>query len=187
MSQLEQGGRNTDILTECRIAAVGRATVDALRQRGVRTDFLPDAFLGSELATSLDVEPGDRVLLPRAEAGGHDLPRILRERGAAVDDIAIYRTIQVALDSAAVARLSQGVDVITFASGSAVRSFTTSLSDYPELSQLLDRCSIACIGPRTAEVVREIGYEPSVIAETHTADGLVQAMDRYFGEKRHDR
>ena len=180
MSQFEHSGCGAESLENRKIAAVGPATMDALDESGVRTDFVPDSFLGSALAASLEIEPGDRILLPRADIGGQDVPYRLTERGAVVDDIPIYRTVPVALDEVAAASLAQGVDVVTFASGSAARGFRAALRDRPGLTNLLSQCTIACIGPRTAEAVQGLGYDSAVVADVHTVDGLIQAIASHY-------
>ena len=41
---------------------------------------------------------------------------------------------------------------------------------------------IACIGPVTAQAVRDRGYDPAVVADDYTADGLADALVAYFAK-----
>jgi len=43
----------------------------------------------------------------------------------------------------------------------------------------LATAAIACIGPVTEQAVRQRGFEPSVVSEVHTINGLVEAMVRW--------
>ena len=40
--------------------------------------------------------------------------------------------------------------------------------------------TVACIGPVTAEVARAHGLAVDVVADPHTIDGLVDALDAHF-------
>jgi uroporphyrinogen-III synthase len=101
------------------------------------------------------------VLLVRAAAAAPDLPERLRERGAEVDELAAYATVEGPASSAeplAAALADVDLSAVVFASGSAVRGFialggTTAL---PAIT----------IGPRTTSVARELGFR--VIAEAHS-------------------
>ncbi len=69
------------------------------------------------------------------------------------------------------------IDVITFASSSTVRNF---LSIFGKDKEPLLRSTIACIGPITAEPLREIGIEPQIIPKKYTIEGLVREIVDYF-------
>jgi len=43
---------------------------------------------------------------------------------------------------------------------------------------LSDRIRIAAIGPVTAETARELGLRVDVVADTYTAEGLIEAVVR---------
>ena len=96
------------------------------------------------------------------------LPRALRDRGAAVDELALYRTVRAPLDDDLRAA-ALGADYLTFASGSAVRFFA-------EAAGTLDGPRLVSIGPVTSDALRALGREPDVEASEHTPDGLVAAL-----------
>src|SRR5207237_7103076 len=106
-----------------RLAAVGPATARALEQRGLRAAVIPDEYVAEALAVALGEVAGQRVLLPHAELAREVLADDLRQRGATVDEIAIYRTLPAAPDPQGLAELKRGVDAVTFTSGSAARNF----------------------------------------------------------------
>ncbi|MDI9548331.1 MAG: hydroxymethylbilane synthase [Chloroflexota bacterium] len=184
LAALEEEGLPANAAAACRIAAVGPATEGALLAAGLHAGYVPDQYLGEAIARGVDVEPGERVLLPRAVDGGSELPEILTARGAVVDDIAIYRSCPVALTAESVQALERGVDAVIFTSGSTARRFAAALAQ-TALADLLERCTIVCIGPKTAEAVRQLGYTPHVTADVHTEEGLIEALiDRYRGTTR---
>jgi uroporphyrinogen III methyltransferase/synthase len=114
-----------------------------------------------------------RILLPRAELGSPLLRERLEARGAQLEDVAIYRTIPDAtggeLVQATIA--AGGVDVITFASSSAVEHFVAL-----GLAASVGRARIACIGPVTAETAREHGLPVAIVADPSTIEGLMAAL-----------
>jgi hydroxymethylbilane synthase len=162
-----------------RVAAVGTATAAALRGRGLRADFVPPKFVGEEVAAGLGDVRGARILLPRAETAREALPELLATAGATVDVLPIYRTLPADFAPDALGLLRGGVDVLTFTSGSTVRSFAAAL-ERAGLGGLLAATPVACIGPVTAQTARDLGLTPAVVAETHTGEGLVRALADYF-------
>jgi len=160
--------RDARALAGPRIAAVGPGTVAALRERGVEPDIVPPRAIAEALVEALRDVPVHRALVVGAQDGRDVLPRALRERGAVVDEVALYRTVREPLDDRA-RRAALGADYLTFASGSAARFFA-------EAARTLAGPRLVSIGPATSEVLRELGAEPDVEAVDHTPEGLVAAL-----------
>ncbi len=155
-----------------KIAAVGPATARALLERGVQPEFTPDEFVSEAVAGGMGDLTGQRILLPRAAIAGKTLPELLTAQGAQVDDVPIYRTLPAGLDEAGRAALAQGVDLITFTSGSTARNWATAVR---EAGIELD-APIACIGPITAAAAKKAGLTATITPDEYTIDGLVQAI-----------
>jgi uroporphyrinogen III methyltransferase/synthase len=154
-----------------RWAAVGPVTARALRDRGIEPALVPRESNGLALANAIPDAGGKHVLLVRAAAAAPDLPARLRERGAQVDELAVYATVEGPESSAqsmTAALADADLSAVVFASGSAVRGFIR-LGGTNELPAIT-------IGPRTTRVARELGFR--VIAESgeQTAEELVQEI-----------
>lgn len=164
--------RDAVIPNATKVAAVGPATAASLGRHDVRVDLVPDVHSGSELAAALGNGTG-RVLLPRpADAPGAVLDA-LNEKGWTPDEVVTYRTIAGTPDPDAVAEVRNGAfDVLTFTSGSTVKFFER-LVAAPEV---VATKQVVCIGPSTASVARELGFDVDRIAEPHTVEGLVAAV-----------
>ena len=162
-----------------RLAAVGPATARVLAARGLDGAVIPEEYVAEALAASLGDLSGQRVLLPQAEQAREALAAALRQRGAVVDEIVIYRTVPAAPDAAALAELRRGADAVTFTSGSAARSFVRLLPGWP--AEPGPRPLVACLGPVTADVARQAGLPVDVVAAEHTLDGLIAALAEYWG------
>ena len=121
---LAAAGRDARALANATVAAIGPGTAAALTEHGIRADIVPDRSVSEALVESLrDIEVADRpVLIARAAEARDVLPEALRERGAKVDVVALYRTVAEQPDPAAV-EAAQDADYVTFTSASTVRNF----------------------------------------------------------------
>jgi uroporphyrinogen-III synthase len=146
-----------------RWAAVGEATAAALRARGVLVDLVPREANGAALAAALPNPSGSRVLIVRASLADPDLPAGLKARGALVQEVTAYETVEGPAESApdmrkALAR--SDIALVVFASGSAARGFVKlgGPTDLPAVT----------IGPRTSNVARHAGF--TLITEASAAN-----------------
>jgi uroporphyrinogen-III synthase len=67
---------------------------------------------------------------------------------------------------------SGGVDAITFTSASTVRGFVRAMG------AVRGNPKVVCIGPVTAREAREHGLRVHAVANPHTVEGLVDAVER---------
>ena len=157
-----------------RVAAVGSGTADALRRHGVEADLVPGAFTTMALGEAFP-EGSGKVLLPRADIASVELEDALRGKGWEVERVDAYRSRpEEALPPGAADVLREGrVDAVTFTSRSTVEAFAA-LADVPE------GVVVACIGPVASEAARERGLSVDAVAEPHTLQGLVEALERAF-------
>ncbi len=162
------------------IAVVGSATADALRERGIEPDFMPDTFTGVDLVAGLGDLESKRVLLPRSRKGRPEIAEAIVRRGARLDDIALYDTVPAEPDPSQLAEIERGVDAILFTSPSSVRHFYR-LTGEPARRRL-NEAVVACIGPTTAEAARHQGYTVRVVPPEFTIESLLEALSRHFEE-----
>ncbi|MCL2151301.1 MAG: uroporphyrinogen-III synthase, partial [Coriobacteriia bacterium] len=162
--EMERGDRDIRLLAALRIACVGSSTAQALRQYGIKADYVPDDYNGTALARGLTqlVKPGQRVLLARAESAADDLPEILKLAGIIVSDLPIYSREPVDLARAAV-----DFDFTAFTSSSAVEGFAEALGEHA-----LAGLRAVCIGSRTAATALSLGMNV-YLSEQSTIEGLV--------------
>jgi uroporphyrinogen III methyltransferase/synthase len=162
--------RDARDLAGVRVAAIGPGTARVLRARGIEPDVVPARAVAEGLVEALADVPLERVLIAGAAETRPVLADALRERGATVDEVALYATVAEPLDDAARAAAT-GADYLLLASGSAVRFFARAAGD-----GAFDGPRIASIGPATSAELRAHGREPDLEADPHTPDGLVAAV-----------
>lgn len=162
------------------VAAVGPATAAALRDEGIPVHHVPDDYLTVAIAAGLGDVRGQRVVLARADLATEDLALVLAGRGALVEEVVAYRTVEGPPESREPLRraLARKLDGIAFTSGSTARGLVA-LLETPERHRA-SRLPSFCIGPVTAAEVRRLGFEPTVVADEHTAAGLANAVADYF-------
>jgi uroporphyrinogen III methyltransferase/synthase len=165
-----------------RIAAVGPATAEKVKERHLQVDVMPEKYLAGQVAKAIhafeNVE-NLRMLLCRAEVASPELPAELIELGAIVDDVAVYRTIPETEDhSGAAQRLAEeGADWVTFTSSSTVENFHARFP-LPALLAKYPGLKTASIGPETSKALVALGVTPTVEAREHTIEGLAKAVEK---------
>jgi uroporphyrinogen-III synthase len=159
-----------------RLAVVGPATAEALRAGGLQVDHVPSRYRTVAIADGLGEVAGRRVVLARADVATRDLRDALLRRGALVEEVVAYRTVEgpAASRDRLRAALAHPLDGVTFTSGSTVRGLHALLSprDAPRATAL----PAYCIGPVTARVARRAGFAVPVVAADHTVVALAEAI-----------
>ena len=160
-----------------RTAAVGEATAEALSRRGWPVDVVGRGNGATGLADALaeaGLRSGARVLFPAGSLARDVLDRELRLMGADVHRVEAYRTTPAPPDGTVVHRdLIRGVDVVTFASPSAVRALAQALGG--RLADALTACAVVAIGPTTAAALGKAGRTDVRVADRATVGALVDA------------
>jgi uroporphyrinogen III methyltransferase/synthase len=174
-------GADARAFGQAKIAAIGPATAEALGAYGLRADLIPSEYRGEAVADALRTRVGDlrgqRVLLARAAVARDALPDLLRQAGAEVQVLPVYRAVPAPAESYEKirARLREGsVDIATFTSPSTLNRLLDALG--PDAGGLLGAVTSAAIGPITAQALLERGINPQIVAKTYTSDGLIAAL-----------
>ncbi|MPZ74402.1 MAG: uroporphyrinogen-III C-methyltransferase [Nitriliruptorales bacterium] len=175
-AHVEQLGGDARWFSRVRLGAVGSGTAEALWQRGLLADVVPERQTTRALAQALIAAASaaaPRALLPRADLATPTLTAELRDAGWDADDIEAYRTVAAAeLPDGVAERIRDGgVDAVAFASSSTVRNLVDLLGGTPPPAT-----RIVSIGPVTSQTCREVGMRVDAEAESHDIDGLVAAV-----------
>lgn len=179
---LRERGIDVRKMGNARIAAVGPKTAEALAERGIIADVLPAKYQGEGILEAIqgDLKAGQKVLLPTADLARDYLPVKLRELGLQVAEVDVYENVLSTEDGEEIIYLleNKGIHIITFTSSSTVTNLIEALSKLGMEDPLshLQGVEIACIGPKTAETVRQYGLPITYMAEEATVASLVQSM-----------
>lgn len=179
--QLREAGLDARAFGGRKVAAIGPATADALRNKGIEPDLVPETYVAESVAQGLlnlcgQNLRGLRMLLPRAKEARDVLPRTLEAAGARVDILPVYETVPVeARREEVLAALEAGeIQCITFGSSSTVENFLSlipakTLRRYPDLK-------FACLGPITAATLEQAGLPCHIQPTKATIPALAEEL-----------
>ena len=173
-------GTDARSLSSIRVAAVGPATVSALRSHGVVADLQPETYTADGLVEAfadLDVSQKSALVL-KSDIGRETLPTGLRRLGAFVTEVAAYRTV-AAEDSADIARgaFDAGIDAVTFTSSSTVKNLIGLLDG--DIKAINDSV-VVCMGPVTAGTAKMSGIQVDVIPDEQSIPAMITALCRFY-------
>jgi uroporphyrinogen-III synthase len=180
-------GQSVVVPTSTKIAAVGETTAAALAVAGYRVEFIPE---GDNSARGLLKEwpvsaISGRVLIPQSDIAEPTLVSGLAALGLDAQFVSAYRTIGVPIAEHVAADVATGrIGAVLITSGSVARQVADQLAPLPEST------IVACIGPRTAFDARAAGLNVHVIADSRSADALVDALVEFVagdGTQENDR
>ena len=156
------------------VAAIGDGTAEAFARWADReVDLRAARFTTAGLARAFPRGDG-RVLCARADIAPEGLEDALAAKGWSPTRVDAYRTVfPTSLPAEARRALASGVvDVVTFTSASTVRGFVGAVG------QVGAAPKIVSIGPVTSKEAREHGLRVHAVADPHTTEGLVAAIER---------
>jgi uroporphyrinogen III methyltransferase/synthase len=183
MDRLFQKGLDVRALGRARLAVIGPATAQALRDFSLVAEVVPDTFQAEGLLEVLEPKllGGTRILLARAEQARDVLPQGLTDLGVKLDVVPVYRALPPAsVPPEAAAWLLKGrVDLLTFTSSSTVHNFA-GLVGLDAFQKLAAQAPVASIGPITTATLKEFGIMPLIEPAAFTIPALAEAIVEYF-------
>ncbi|MEE2039402.1 uroporphyrinogen-III synthase [Nocardiopsis sp. CT-R113] len=180
--RLESYGLDARAFAGVKVAVVGEATADAVREFGIQPDLTPpeDAQSSAGLVSVWppyddEIDPIERVLLPRADIATDTLVAGLTDLGWETDDVTAYRTVRAAPPPAPVREAIKGggFDAVLFTSSSTVRNLV-GIAGKPHNTTV-----IAVIGPETERTAVEFGLRVDVVAPKASVSALARALSEY--------
>ena len=188
--RLLAGTSDLRVLGGVKLCGVGAVTAEHLARRGLKVDLVPAEYRAEALVQAFDAHGdvhGMKILLPRADIGRELVADELRKRGAEVTEVVAYRTVAAEAEREGdpdIYRmlLERRIDVVTFASASAVRNFVQVIG-VEASADLLRDVVVASIGPVTAEAAAQYNIRTTVMPAQYTIPGLVDAIADHFDKQ----
>ncbi|TDQ54917.1 bifunctional uroporphyrinogen-III C-methyltransferase/uroporphyrinogen-III synthase [Actinorugispora endophytica] len=185
--RLEDYGLDARAFAGVKVAAVGEQTAAALVAFGIQPDLQPPPHnqSGAGLVDvwppyDAEIDPIERVLLPRADIATETLAEGAAKLGWEVDDVTAYRTVRAAPPPAPIREAIKGggFDAVLFTSSSTVRNLV-GIAGKPHATTV-----IAVIGPETAKTAEEFGLRVDVVAPRTSVSALAEALSEYGAAQR---
>jgi uroporphyrinogen III methyltransferase/synthase len=189
IERLRERGKSVEDLKGIGFCAIGPGTAREMEREKIEVHRVPKEYRAEALVGLLAEEgvTGKRVLLARAREARETLPEGLRDLGAQVDVVEVYRTVRPKHETSRFLRRleEREIDVIAFTSSSTVSNFMeTFRAERDRLLRGLGGVAIAVIGPVTRERALELGLTVHVSPAAYTIEGLAMAMADYFSSRR---
>ncbi len=185
IERLRARGRDARALAGPKLCAVGVGSSDRLARFGVQVDLAVEGQAIDAVVEALggpSMVAGTQVLLPGNASGRDSLGEALAAAGAVVTQAPVFRTVQVddnpELDVYG-QLLQRRIDVVTFTSAAAVRSFAA-LYGEEQVADLFAHTIVATVGPAATEAVRRLGVEPAIVPAFPSIPALVDAIRGHF-------
>lgn len=161
-------------------AAVGKGTAAELRARGIDQVLIPEGRWDSEgllERPELAQMQGKRVLILRGDGGRGLLAATLRERGARVDFIEVYRRCPSEADPAEVLAHWPEIHVVLATSNALLDHLLELLG--PEAQERLHSKTLLLVSERGLHHARSLGYEQLLLATGASDAELIAALNEW--------
>ena len=173
--ELFASGKDSRALGNAKIAVIGRASGDELKQYGLVPDIIPEKFVAESLLeefAKLNIT-NKKILIPCSADARMTLKDGLTQMGAEVDRVDIYNAAKPSYENDGLLEKIKEADMITFTSSSTVTNFFSICHE--------TNAAIASIGPVTTDTIIKHGFNPSITAEEYTIEGLVEGIVGFYG------
>ena len=157
-----------DVRALPRILACGPGTMRELHAAGIMPDAMPESAFGAEglLTVAREcIEPGERVMRLRSDVAGPAMAEALREHGAVVEDVCLYRNEAIPCDTL------PPCDTVFFASSSAVAAFIAAWG-----VDALGGKTVLAIGKPTAKALTAAGLSDVLVGPEATVTSAIACL-----------
>lgn len=165
-----------DIRTiKAKFSVVGKATKNALEERGIITFKVSREFVGEGLLKVITpyVNKGEKILIPASAKSRTLLQDELENLGAYVTKVDIYDVLKGELKNE---KAFEEVDAILFTSPSTFEN----MKDMVGLDRIKEKICIA-IGPITNKSLKEDGID-ALVCKEHSEDGFLKEIEEMLKE-----
>jgi uroporphyrinogen-III synthase len=179
-----------DQLHGSRIAAIGKATANALNLAGLSVHLVPDQGHDSESLLAmpeLQSMSGQKVLIVRGSGGREELSDVLRKRGAEVEYLEVYRRIIPSIDYSFAAEMlaNNQLDVITATSGEALQNLSAMLGEHNH--KRLTELPLVVISGRIAHIAADRGFKRIFVTACPTDTSILDTLIKCTTGEQSDR
>lgn len=161
---------------KAQFAAIGSATAEAIRDRGIMPSIIAKEFVAESLFESLKavIRESDRVLVPRSKDSRPFLVQAIKDIGAIVDEVHTYQTVRGEVLNI---KAFEESDIVLFTSPSTVKNMIEMVG----LEKIREKQIIA-IGPITAKELIKNNVE-SIVCKEYTVDGIINKLLELSSQK----
>jgi len=162
-----------------RIAAIGKATAQALALAGLPVDLVPENGYNSEALLAMPQMQqinGQRYLIVRGKGGREELATTLRSRGATVEYLDVYKRIIPGVDSSQVSLLlaQDKLDVVTITSAEALQNLLIMLEE--KHHQRLFEAPLVVVSNRIRQIAADMGFKRIAVTNSPSDVAILETV-----------
>jgi uroporphyrinogen-III synthase len=162
-----------------RIAAIGKATAQALALGGLPVDLVAESGYNSEALLAMPEMQeinGQHYLIVRGKGGREELATTLSSRGAIVDYLDVYKRIIPDVDSSPVSLLiaQNKLDVITITSSEALQNLLVMLEE--KYHQRLFQVALVVISNRIRQIAADLGFKRIAVTQSPSDIAILETV-----------
>jgi uroporphyrinogen-III synthase len=163
------------------IAAIGKATANALEIAGVIVDLSPELPYNSEALLAMpDMQQvqGQRILIVRGEGGREELANTLQDRGADVHYLNVYKRIMPCINNTEIILLLEQnkLDVITATSGEILQNLLIMLNATHH--RQLFTLPLVVVSDRIRQIAIELGFKRIAVASSPSDEAILETINQ---------
>jgi uroporphyrinogen-III synthase len=170
-------------LARTSIIAIGPLTAQALRAANLAVAAMPEEHSSQGIVAMLSGEAkGKHIFVLRSDHGEPVLVTGLQEKGAAVNEVVVYRLIVIdteALDRLVEESLSERIDAYAFTSSLSAQTFIEAAEKHSSrevVLAILRRATVGAMGPPTREKLESMGVRVDVVPRSATFGDMLSAI-----------
>ncbi len=162
-----------------RFAAVGQATAQAMTMAGLTVDLVPENGYNSEALLAmpqLQQVEGQNFLIVRGEGGREQLATTLRNRGAEVNYLEVYKREIPRIDSSPVVELlaQHSLDIITVTSAEALQNLKLMLDE--KNNKLLSLIPLVVVSDRIRRQAFDMGFNRVTVTKSPIDTAILETV-----------
>ena len=148
-------GLDARLFANTKFAVIGKASGERLAEFGIKADLIAETESSAGLLNAFAAIDVDNlsILLPQAEIISEQLPEGLAGRGAKIEKLTVYKTIEKEIDDVDL----DYIDQILFTSGSTVKAFVEKFGTVP------DHIEALCLGEPTQATAKQHNIYAKII------------------------
>jgi uroporphyrinogen-III synthase len=163
------------------IAAIGKATANALAMAGVPVDLHPEQPYNSEALLAmppLQQVQGQKILIVRGEGGREELADTLHQRGADIHYLNVYKRIIPSTSNTDVVNLLEQnkLDVITVTSAEILQNLLIMLSE--AYHRQLFSLPLVVVSDRIKQLATELGFKRIAVAGSPSDEAILETINQ---------
>ncbi len=172
---------STTLPEKLQIAVIGKKTEKVLATFGYSPAFVNPGNTGEDFAVSFLQKIKDEAVKPNILLVLGNLARTVIQdelkNFADCERINVYQTSAPGFQDEKTVRLiyDNRYEMLIFTSPSAIQNFMKSKHNIPA-----GNLRLACIGETTADEARKLGFQPLVVAEDASAQGIVESIIQFY-------